>query len=123
MQRHTDEDEEAAMPRRGYPYRRYSAGQQGKGDSLRRQGDWAKAVCKEQGWFYDDTYALDDKGKSGFHQKNLAPTAGLTRFLKLVEKGRITKGSVLLIENIDRLSRADVDTAHDLFRSIIRRGI
>lgn len=111
------------MPRRGYPYRRFSDGKQKTGDSLRRQGDWAKQVCEQEGWFYDDTYAFDDKGRSGFHKKNLSPTAGLTRFLEYVKRRRIEPGSVLLIENIDRLSRADVDTAHDLFREIIRAGI
>lgn len=123
MKRQQELHEDSAVPHRGYPYRRYSAGKQGVGDSMRRQGDWAKQVCAEQGWFYDDTYALDDKGRSGFHQKNLAGTAGLARFLDLIKTGRIARGSVLIVENIDRLSRADVDTAHDLFRSIIRAGI
>jgi DNA invertase Pin-like site-specific DNA recombinase len=119
----TTSPESDTMPRRGYPYSRCSQKRQAEGDSLRRQDDWPKEVCVEQGWTYDDTYSLVDKGKSGFHRKNLSPTAGLTRFLELVKEKTISPGSVLIIENIDRLSRADVDTAHDLFRDIIRQGI
>src|SRR5215510_7221203 len=116
--------QEAPMPRRGYPYRRYSDSyRQQDGHSIERQEDWARLVCEQRGWIHDDTYALVDRGKSGFHQKNLTPTAGLTRFLGLIRQGMIAPGSVLLIENLDRLSRAAVKKAHKIFQEILEAGV
>jgi len=115
--------QDATMPRRSYSYARYSQGIQGEGDSERRQKEWPAAVSAEQGWCLDDSLSFVDRGRSGFHGANRKPTTALSHFLDLVQRGRITRGSVLIIENIDRLSRQDVDTAHDLFRSIIRAGV
>ena len=115
--------QDAAMPRRAYSYTRFSKGTQAHGDSERRQTEWPAVVCAENGWTLDDTLSFVDRGRSGFHGRNLTPTAGLTQFRGLVERGRIARGSVLIVENIDRLSRQDVDTAHDLFRSIIKAGV
>lgn len=119
------------MPQRAYSYARISTGDQAGGDGLRRQqgteGDdresWPVTVCREQGWILDDTLKFTDSGRSGFHQANLKPTADLSRFLNLVQRGRITAGSVLVIEQIDRLSRAAVDEAYDLFRGILKAGV
>src|SRR5262245_5532235 len=111
------------MPRRGYPYSRCSDPKQVRGHSLERQGDWPRQVCVEQGWIYDDTYALVDRGRSGFHQKNLSPTAGLTRFLNLIRRGSIAPGSVLILENLDRLSRAAVQKAQKIFQEILEAGV
>jgi DNA invertase Pin-like site-specific DNA recombinase len=115
--------QDATMPRRGYPYSRCSDPKQQKGHSLRRQEDWPKKVCEEQGWIYDDVYALVDKGKSAFHRKNLGPKAGLTRFLQLIRRGAIAPGSVLIIENLDRLSRATVKKAQKILNEILESGI
>jgi DNA invertase Pin-like site-specific DNA recombinase len=114
--------EPPTMPRRAYSYTRFSTMSQLDGDSERRQAEWAAVVSEQQGWTLDDTLVFVDRGRSGFHRKNLEPTAALSQFLSLIGR-RIAPGSVLIVENIDRLSRADVDTAHDLFRSIIRAGI
>ena len=120
------------MPQRSYSYARISTGgDQAEGDGLRRQQGlsnddrepWPVSVSREQGWFLDDTLKFTDSGRSGYHQKNLSPTADLTRFLTLVQRGSISRGSVLIIEQIDRLSRAAVDEAYDLFRSILKSGI
>ena len=118
------QQQEAAMPRRSYSYKRVStSGKQVRGDGLRRQDDYAQEISSREGWILDDTLAFADKGRSGFHGANLKPTADLTRFLDLVQRGRITPGSVLIIENIDRLSRQDVDIAYDVFRGILKAGV
>lgn len=112
------------MPRRAYPYGRVSTkGKQTKGRGLDRQEDFAQQISDEEGWFLDDAYHFCDAGRSGFHGDNLSPTADLTRFLDLVKAKQITPGSVLIVENLDRLSRQEVDVAYDLFRDIIKRGI
>jgi DNA invertase Pin-like site-specific DNA recombinase len=113
------------MPRRAYSYSRVSDPRQAKvgRDGLRRQDDYAQQLCDEHSWCLDDSLIFTDKGRSGFHCDNLKATAGLTRFLEAVKSGRVTSGSVLIIENIDRLSRQEVDAAYDLFRGIIKAGV
>jgi DNA invertase Pin-like site-specific DNA recombinase len=115
--------QDATMPRRAYSYSRISTGIQARGDGLRRQDEFAERICAEEGWCLDDALTYADRGRSGYHRHNLRPTADLARFLKDVEHGRIGSGSVLIVENLDRLSRADIDEAYDLFRKILKAGI
>src|SRR5262249_62018665 len=93
-------EEISAMPRRAYSYSRVSDPTQAKKDKdgLRRQDDYAPTLCAEHGWCLDDALHFVDKGKSGFHGENVKGTAALARFLELVRRGRITPGSVLIIE-------------------------
>jgi DNA invertase Pin-like site-specific DNA recombinase len=112
------------MPRRAYSYIRISTGgKQARGDGLRRQDDFATILSREEGWTLDDALHFTDSGKSGYHSRNLDPTAALSRFLDLVNRGRITPGSILIVENLDRLSRAKIDEAYDLFRRILKTGV
>ena len=53
-------------PRLAYPYLRFSTAEQGAGDSSRRQGDWFAKVCDQEGWQIDQTFPLEDRGKSAF---------------------------------------------------------
>jgi DNA invertase Pin-like site-specific DNA recombinase len=112
------------MPRRAYSYRRISTnGKQARGGGLARQGDdWGAALCESRGWCLEQD-PLIDSGRSGYHQKNLDPKAALGRFLASIESRLVRPGSILLVENLDRLSRADIDDAYDLFRRIIKAGI
>jgi DNA invertase Pin-like site-specific DNA recombinase len=110
------------MPRRAYSYDRVSRAKK-DGQSLTRQDTFADQICAEEGWNLDDSLIFVDRSRSGYHKKNLTATADLTRLLSLINDGTIVPGSVIVIENIDRLSRADVDTAHDLFRSILKAGV
>jgi hypothetical protein len=116
------------MPRRAFSYGRVSNHQQVKGSGLdRQQGQldneepWFDRVCREQGWQPHDE-RLTDKGRSGFHKRNLRPKAALTRFLKWMESGRVSKGDVLVVDKLDRLTRAELDEAEDLFKKILRGG-
>src|SRR5262249_22068026 len=56
------------------------------------------------------------------HRKNPDRHA-LALFLKLVESGKVPRGSYLVIENLDRLSREHVRAAATLFFSILEAGI
>ena len=54
----------------------------------------------------DESTTLHDLGKSAYlggHRKN-PDRHSLAAFLKLVEVGKIPRGSYLIIENLDRLS-------------------
>ena len=49
---------------------------------------------------------MRDEGLSAFHQKHVTKGA-LGTFLAAVEAGKVPPGSVLIVEALDRLSRAN----------------
>lgn len=104
-----------------YSYVRFSSTRQEQGDSLRRQVKLAESYAKKHGLDLSRE-SFQDLGISAFKGRNAAE-GKLKTFLDAVDKGAIPKGSYLLIESIDRLSRNEVDEALELFLSIIRRGI
>jgi len=104
-----------------YSYIRFSNKKQELGDSLKRQLKLAEDYAQRNGLTLD-TSTYRDLGVSAFRGKNAA-TGNLKLFLDAVDSGAIEKGSLLLVESLDRLSRNDVDEALELFLSIIRRGI
>jgi len=62
---------------------------------------------KDQGFFLDKT-ELIDRGKSGLYGENLDPEHGmLAQFIEKARNGEIEKGSYLIIEKLDRFSRAE----------------
>lgn len=103
-----------------YSYIRLSSDRQAFGDSVRRQRERAEAFAAEHGLVLDTS--LRDIGVSAWKGKNRLRGA-LSGFLKAVDEGRIAKGSYLLVESLDRLSRENVIEAQSLFLDIIRRDI
>lgn len=103
-------------------YIRFSSAKQKQGDSLRRQLKESRKYAESRGLVLDETLSMRDEGLSAFKGDHISKGA-LGNFLKLIEKGRIPKGSIFIIENLDRLTRADILTALDLFTSIIKSGI
>jgi len=101
-------------------YLRFSRPEQLKGDSIRRQLALGDEWAKRNKMKIADTFR--DLGISAFRGKNAAEGA-LSQLLALIDSGRIPRGSVLLIEQLDRLSRNALLEALELFLSIIRRGI
>lgn len=111
----------SAVPR-AFSYIRFSSKRQVKGDSFRRQADFAKEVCLENDWVLDDTLDLSDRGVAAFRGQNYKIGA-LGRFLEAIGGPRVLPGSILIIESIDRLTRTEVPEALELFIGILRRGI
>jgi len=107
-----------------YSYIRFSTKKQGKEgrDSFRRQTELRNRWLLKTGHELSNI-AFHDLGKSAFHSTNLMPTSALSKFLSLVESGQIEKGSFLVIEKLDRLTRAKLSTAYNLFQRIIEKGI
>jgi DNA invertase Pin-like site-specific DNA recombinase len=110
---------------KAYSYIRFSSPEQARGDSYRRQRDAAFAYCQEQGLELATTreYSFFDRGKSAYTGKNIDDSSELARFLKLVENGTIPKGSYLIVESLDRLSREEVKKALPRFLDLLGRGI
>jgi DNA invertase Pin-like site-specific DNA recombinase len=102
-----------------YSYVRWSKPEQGKGDSRRRQSV-AKEICKRFGWRLDET--MVDDGRSayrGTHRK----LGRLASFLEAIREGRVKPGTVLIVEDCDRLSREVFLDALDLVTGILRAGV
>ena len=63
-----------------------------------------------------------DKAKSAFKGEHLR-TGFLGKFVKRVRDGKIAPGSVLVIEDIDRLSRQEPLAHLELFIELVKHGI
>src|SRR6516225_10104648 len=105
-----------------YSYIRMSTDLQLRGDSRRRQLEKSTAYAREHNLELADHAQLEDIGISAFKGANIKEGA-LGKFLRAVTEGRIERGSFLLIESLDRLSRQEVRKSLALFLSIIEAGI
>lgn len=104
-----------------YSYVRFSHGRQKNGDSLRRQLALSREYADKHGLNLQElTYS--DLGLSAFRGANIERGA-LAAFIKAVEDGTIRPGSYLLVENFDRLSRAEVHIALQLLLRLVSAGI
>jgi DNA invertase Pin-like site-specific DNA recombinase len=74
--------------RKAFSFARSSTSEQADGSSLARQLAAARAYCERHGLTLDEHTFNDD---------------GVSAFIELVRDGRIPPGSVLLVENTDRL--------------------
>lgn len=95
------------MSTTAYLYERWSTEAQTEGDSARRQLAAAERyVAQHPGLTLDRKSTWRDAGVSAFRSGNLKEGTALHAFIRAVETKKITKGSYLLVENADRLSRA-----------------
>lgn len=105
-----------------YSYIRWSTAIQGDGDSYRRQYAAAEKWSIENGIPLADNRIMTDAGVSAFKGRNLEQGA-LGAFLKAAEAGKINRGSYLLVESIDRLSRQGMFATAAIVRDIWKAGI
>jgi DNA invertase Pin-like site-specific DNA recombinase len=110
-----------AMPK-AYSYLRFSTPDQLKGDSFRRQTEGSREYAKRHRLDLDETLSFKDLGVSAFRGKNVQE-GELGVFIKAVETGKVRKGSYLLVENLDRLSRDKVRVAFKQFTRILELGV
>lgn len=93
-----------------------------KGDSRRRQLEASKAYAEAENLELADDAQLEDIGISAFKGANVKGGA-LGQFLQAVKAGSVERGSYLLVESLDRLSREEILPAHSLFIGIVQAGI
>jgi DNA invertase Pin-like site-specific DNA recombinase len=113
------------LPPLAFSYTRFSTPEQARGDSLRRQEQARDAWLAKSGAVLDTSLTLRDEGVSAFtgeHRENPDRHA-LAAFLEMVSRGRVPKGSYLLIENLDRLSREHVQPALLLVLTLLQSGV
>ncbi|WP_122082871.1 recombinase family protein [Vibrio coralliirubri] len=104
-----------------YSYIRFSSLEQAKGDSFRRQTVLAKDYCEKHGLNLADL-TLKDLGKSAYDGTHFKDGA-LGEFIGAVKNGTIPKGSYLLVESMDRLSREKISIALRRFMELLELGI
>lgn len=101
---------------------RFSDPRQASGHSSERQMAYAARWAAEHGLRLDESLSLRDEGLSAYHQRHVKSGA-LGVFLAAVEQGRIPPGSVLVVEGLDRLSRAEPIQAQAQLAQIVNAGI
>ena len=87
-----------------YSYIRFSTPEQAKGGSEERQDDGARRYAKEIGLPFDEMLHMADYGKSAHHAVHISKGV-FGVFLHCIKTGKVAKGSVLVVESIDRVSR------------------
>lgn len=103
-----------------FPYVRFSSQKQADGNSVVRQSERIESFVSRHNLTVDTR--LEDHGISSFRGAN-AKKGQLSGFLQRVRDGEIPRGSYLLIENWDRLSRQVLDASIEIFSDLIRSGI
>jgi DNA invertase Pin-like site-specific DNA recombinase len=107
---------------RVYSYLRFSDARQADGASSERQAAYAAEWARQHGLQLDATLSMRDEGLSAYHQRHITRGA-LGVFLAAVEAGQVPQGSVLVVEGLDRLSRAEPLHAQAQLASIITAGV
>lgn len=93
-----------------------------KGDSRRRQLEASQAYADAHGLDLAGEAQLEDIGISAYKGANVKDGA-LGQFLAAVKAGSVEKGSYLIVESLDRLTREEILPAHTLFTGIVQSGI
>ena len=104
-----------------FSYIRWSSREQERGDTLRRQRETRDAYIARHNLTLDDALR-PDKGKSAFRGRN-ASVGQLKEFLYMIDIGRVPKGSALIVEALDRLTRQKLDAALQVVMGILRNGV
>lgn len=107
---------------KAYSYLRFSTPEQQKGDSLRRQTAMALDYAQKHGLELDLELTFQDLGVSAFRGQN-AEAGKLADFLEAVQTGLVPRGSILLVEQLDRLSRLSPRRAVRVLESIVDAGV
>ncbi|HCM1516456.1 TPA: recombinase family protein [Vibrio parahaemolyticus] len=105
-----------------YSYLRLSSKRQLGGHGKQRQWDAATRAAEEHGWTLSDT-TFQDLGLSAYTGKHLEEGGAFRKFLDAVKSKVIPEGSVLIVENPDRISRRGVIDSATLMLDILRAGI
>lgn len=103
-------------------YARFSSAPQAQGASLARQIDRAREYADTNGLTLDPSLSFQDLGVSAWDSSNVEKGA-LGLFIQAVTEGRVPAGATLIVENLDRLSRANPLDALPVFLTIINAGL
>lgn len=111
-----------AVRRKAYSYLRFSTPEQSKGNSFDRQLSMAVAYANSEGLDLDRNLTFHDVGVSAYRGQN-AEAGRLSFFLEAVRSGQVPQGAVLLVEQLDRLSRLVPRKALRVLEDILDAGV
>lgn len=109
------------MAATAYSYRRFSSGKQAGGSSLERQMRSTAAYAEANGLVLDTTLR-EDSAQSAYKGDHRS-RGSFGGFLAEVQAGRVARGSYLLVDTMDRLSRQKLTTAANDLLSLANAGI
>jgi DNA invertase Pin-like site-specific DNA recombinase len=112
--------QEASM-RDAISYKRFSSPRQARGYSNQRQADLAQDYCQRHNLRLVDTYL--DAGLSAFTGQHLTDRGALRELLEAAKVGKFKRGTRLIVEALDRLSRQEISVALRLFLDILDAGL
>lgn len=101
-------------------YIRWSSQEQNKGDSHRRQQRLGEEAAKRRGWIIRET--LIEDGRSAYHGRNRDAGGKLAEIEERSRLGQLD-GWVLLVEQLDRLSRQQPIQTLNLITSLTGAGV
>jgi DNA invertase Pin-like site-specific DNA recombinase len=105
-----------------FAYVRWSSDQQESGDSERRQVEGAKEYAKRHSLELLPENIIIDPGLSAWDGSNVS-RGKLGKLLKDAEAGKLPRGSIIITEQSDRLSRQGIDGYRDIIRTFTKAGI
>ncbi len=108
--------------KKAYSYLRFSAPEQAKGDSFRRQATLAADYAQRNDLDLDETLTFQDLGVSAYRGVN-AETGQLGALVDAVQTGLVPAGSIILVESLDRISRQSARKALRLIETIVEAGV
>lgn len=111
------------MTQPAWIYARFSSLEQSKGHSLERQLEQGREFIARMGWEHSLDREIKDEGKSAFHGANRAEGSALHEFEQKARAGHFSNGAVLVVENVDRLTRQGYEEAIDLLRLFTTNGV
>lgn len=103
-------------------YTRFSSRKQSKGTSYQRQIEMAEEWCREHGHTLDKTHRFKDDGVSGWTGEN-SENGDLRKLLNMLATGEIPRGTILLVEALDRITRQALPKAINLLMNLATSGL
>lgn len=101
-------------------YVRWSTSDQTRGDAERRQTDLAQKMCDANSWQLSEL--IVERGKSAFKGRNRLSTSELGKLEARAAAGDL-RGKVLIVENVDRLSRQEPIEGLNLLQNLTNAGV
>lgn len=108
---------------KAFSYLRFSTDRQRQGSSFARQEAAIKRWLKNNKNYELQKKAFKGEGESGYKAHHLKTEGSLKLLLNAVESGEIPKGSAIIVEQFNRLSREELQKQEDTLFKIWDHGI
>lgn len=102
-------------------YTRFSSRKQAKGLSYVRQIEAAREWCSRHGYTLEDDDQFKDLGVSGYSGAN--EDGDLGRLRDMLHSGQIPRGTILIVEALDRITRQALPKAITLLMNLATSGL